>query len=80
MVRLDKGNAPLMVVIETLNGLGIPYTIQNGKHLKLKFEIAGHCEVIIIPRSPSCWRAAQNARATVRRILKRRGISLEVAA
>lgn len=54
---------------------GIPLTVQKGKkHNKVKWEIDGKAYSYSCALSPSDWRASENCRCAVRRILRAAGI------
>lgn len=61
----------LDVVERELAEAGIAYTvIDNSKHYKVLFNIAGKPLMIVVARTASDHRAAQNMRSLVRRTIK----------
>jgi hypothetical protein len=60
-------NVCIDVVTAELRAVGITYEIAHGgKHPQVHFSINGMRRFYVVPRTPSDWRAAQNARAGVR--------------
>ena len=49
--------------------------VRRGKHLKLCWATAAGLRFAFIPVSSSDWRAARNARAHVRRVLRADGLA-----
>jgi hypothetical protein len=58
--------------IEMLTAAGAqPRISDGGRHIKVYWsDRHGHRRVMIVPRSPSDWRARANARAVLRRLLR----------
>ena len=62
-----RKNPPLEAVLAELAIIGIKPSIDQGKHLKLRWAYAGRSHTTVVPFSASDWRAARNAKAFVRR-------------
>ena len=58
-------------VEKLLDAAGIAHRfVPSGRHAKVLFEHNGRPEFVVVPNSPSCRRAAANARSFVRRLLR----------
>jgi hypothetical protein len=65
-------NVCIDAVTAELRAVGVTYEIAHGgKHPQVHFSINGMRRFYVVPRTPSDWRAAQNARAGVRRLLRK---------
>jgi len=62
-----RRNDTLKLATDMLRRNRIEYRIVQGRHIKLRFQHHGH-QQMIIPRTPSDWRAIKNMRANLRRI------------
>jgi hypothetical protein len=62
-----RKNPALAATLAELEARGVAYSIEQGKHLKVKFA-AG---LVVVSSTPSSWRSAVKARGTVRRLLRR---------
>jgi hypothetical protein len=68
-----KKNEVYDAVVRELDDAGIRHTRSHrGKHEAVAFVIGGQQQLIIVPASPSDWRAPKNARCHVRRVLRQR--------
>lgn len=65
---------PLAAVLEELGRFGLSPTVEQGKHLKVRFEVNGQRRTYTVPRSPSDHRSIPNCRAGVRRLLRQAGL------
>lgn len=64
------------VVGQVLAAAGIEYAVHVGrKHVKVKWEIGGRQFSYSCAKSPGDWRASENCRCAVRRILRAAGVS-----
>jgi len=62
------------IVTNELDKRGLDYRLSHrSKHLQLQFVAAGRSYIYILPHTSSDWRAAHNARADVRRMLRQAG-------
>jgi hypothetical protein len=67
-----KKNPVYDAVVLELDNAGIRHTrYHRGKHEAVEFEIGGQRQFIIVPASPSDWRAPRAARCHVRRVLRK---------
>ena len=67
-------DSPLNFVLRELDALGIAYTLDEGKHVKVRFCWAGHRMTYTCTRNPNPGKRAQeNSRAGIRRLLKQCG-------
>jgi hypothetical protein len=65
-------NVCIDIVTAELDTAGIAYVIIcGGKHPQIHWSVNGVRRFYVVPRTPGDWRAAQNARAGVRRLLRR---------
>ncbi|UYA98719.1 hypothetical protein P9A44_gp49 [Xanthomonas phage vB_Xar_IVIA-DoCa5] len=63
------------VASSVLAAAGIPYTVHIGrKHVKVKWELEGRRFSYSCAKTPGDWRALENCRCEVRRILRASGI------
>ena len=62
-----KHNDCLKLATAMLRRNHIEYRIVQGRHIKLRFQHHGQKQMII-PRTPSDWRAIKNMRANLRRV------------
>jgi hypothetical protein len=68
-----KKNSVYDAIVRELDDAGIQHTRSHrGKHEAVVFEIAGERQLIIMPASPSDWRAPRAARCHVRRVLRKK--------
>ena len=67
---------PTETTISELQAAGIEPTevkVTGKGHFKIYFNLCGQSRFIVCANSPSDWRAEQNNRSLVRRIIKRKG-------
>lgn len=65
------------VVGGVLSAAGIPFSVHAGrKHVKVRWELGGRQLSYSCAKSPGDWRAAENCRCAVRRILRANGADL----
>lgn len=63
--------SPLAITEKELRAAGIAYRVENGKrHPKVRFRIRGRECMVVCSRTASDHRALQNARQTVRRVIR----------
>jgi len=63
------------IVGEVLRAAGIEYTTHVGrKHVKVRWDIAGRGYSYSCAKTPSDWRAYENCRCSVRRVLRAAGV------
>ena len=68
-----KKNPVYEAISRELDDAGIRHTrLQRGKHQAVEFDIGGERQLLIMPGSPSDWRAPRNARGHLRRVLRQR--------
>lgn len=73
MARLSEAQ----IAGAVLEKAGIPYTVQIGrKHYKVKWEVDGKHFSYACAKSASDWRASENCRCAVRRILRAAGVEV----
>lgn len=64
------------VVGAVLEAAGLEYTVHVGrKHVKVKWELGGRRFSYSCAKTPSDWRALENCRCSVRRILRAEGVT-----
>jgi hypothetical protein len=64
---MSRRNEALLAALAELEERGIPFTVEVGRHLKVRWADG----MVIVASTPSSRRAALKARATVRRLLRR---------
>ena len=67
---MSRKRTPLDAALDELAEHGIPCRVEGGTHWKIVFEHRGRKRTVVVARSASDWRAAENARAHVRRKLR----------
>jgi len=73
MARLSEAE----VAGRVLEAAGIDFTVdKRGKHVKVKWELGGRKFSYSCAKTPSDWRALENCRCSVRRILRAEGVSV----
>ena len=56
---------------------GIPFVIdKRGKHDKVRWEVDGRKFAYSCAKSPGYWRASENCRCAVRRVLRSAGVTI----
>jgi hypothetical protein len=66
-----RANGIVRMTVDMLEARGFTPTIKNGgKHLKIRWHDGNRSFTVIVSRSPSDRRAINNARATLRKILR----------
>lgn len=70
-----KRNAQLETVLEELRAANAAPIVERGRHVKVRwYAPTGELRLYVMPGSSKAWCGVLNARATVRRILKRDGM------
>lgn len=65
------------VIQETLAAEGFSSTVHIGrKHVKVRWEVDSQPFTYSCAKSPGDWRAAENCRCNIRRILRAAGVDL----
>lgn len=65
------------VVGAVLEAAGLEYSVHVGrKHVKVRWELEGRRFSYSCAKTPSDWRAFENCRCAVRRILRAEGVSV----
>lgn len=65
------------VVGAVLEAAGLEYSVHVGrKHVKVRWELEGRRFSYSCAKTPSDWRALENCRCAVRRILRAEGVSV----
>ena len=65
------------VASQVLASVGIPFVIdKGGKHDKVRWEVDGRKFAYSCAKSPGDWRASENYRCAVRRILRSAGVAI----
>lgn len=73
MVKLSEAD----VACKVLESAGIPYVVdRRGKHNKVRWEVDGRKFAYSCAKSPGDWRASENCRCAVRRILRAAGVDI----
>jgi hypothetical protein len=68
-------NTCIDAVIVELRAVGIDFEIvRGGKHVQVHWSSNGARRFYVVPATSSDWRAVQNARAGIRRILRKEGL------
>ncbi len=67
---------PLEAVKAELRAVGISFWLQQGKHTKVKFMLAGREMMYVIPSTTGDGRSTANCRAGIRRLLRLNGVKL----
>jgi hypothetical protein len=68
---MSRGNGIVRMTLDLLKENGFTPTVRNGgKHLKIRWHDGNRSFTVVVSRSPSDRKAAKNARATLRRILR----------
>lgn len=71
-----KKNLCLQVVTDELRLAGVDYQVEHGgKHLRVLFELNGRAMLCTVSATTANWNAHYNARADVRRMLRRGAVS-----
>jgi hypothetical protein len=60
----------LRACTDVLDELGVSYTIERGRHLKVRWNYAGHSRTYVLSITPSDVRVRKNVRADMRRLLR----------
>jgi hypothetical protein len=68
---MNRRNGIVRMTLDTLAAHGITPVLRNGgKHLKIRWHDGNRTFTVVISRSPSDRNAANNARRTLKRILR----------
>ena len=68
---MNRHNGIVRMTLDTLAAHGITPVLRNGgKHLKIRWHDGNRTFTVVISRSPSDRNAANNARRTLKRILR----------
>jgi hypothetical protein len=68
---MNRHNGIVRMTLDTLAAHGITPQLRNGgKHLKIRWSDGNRTFTVVVSRSPSDRNAANNARRTLKRILK----------
>jgi hypothetical protein len=59
---------------DLLDESGVSYTVERGKHLKLKWTQAGGKKMYVMPVTPSDGRGKKHVRCGVRKMLRQDGL------
>lgn len=65
---------PVTAVLAELAAAGVEHRVDQGKHYKVRFWVAGRQYTYVVARTASDHRAMKNAQMGVRRILRELGI------
>jgi hypothetical protein len=65
-----KNKQCLNVVLAELEAAHIPYTVECGKHTKMRFMLNGRPSMAVISVTTRNWDQHRNARANIRRMLR----------
>jgi hypothetical protein len=77
---MSARNICIDAVTAEMRAAGITYEITHGgKHMQVQWSTNGKRRLYVVPRTPSDWRAAQNARAGIRRLLRKEGLLVRAA-
>jgi hypothetical protein len=71
---MSRRNETLDAVTAELDAVGIGWDIRECRHYKVAFVLKGKSQTIVVPRTPSDYRAPKAARAFVRRVLRRNDV------
>lgn len=71
-----RRNQELDAVTDQLDLVGINYTIERGRHIKIKWTANGVTRTSIVAATGSDWRGTLNNKARVRRLLRQDGATL----
>jgi hypothetical protein len=67
---MTSANGIIRMTLNMLEARGFTPTVTNGRHLKIRWCDGNRTFTVVVSRSPSDRRAINNARATLRRILR----------
>jgi hypothetical protein len=68
---MTRGNGIVRMTLDMLAARGFTPTVRNGgKHLKIKWHDGNRTFTVVVSRSPSDRHAINNARATLRSLLR----------
>ena len=73
---MTRGNGIVRMTLDLLKESGFTPTVRNGgKHLKIRWHDGNRSFTVVVSRSPSDRHAINNARQTLRRILRNKGVN-----